>query len=192
MTCQTCKSERIMNINAKCSDSCSAQIQNTSVVGYAPRDLNIGGGDYIRFRFCLECGQIQGKWPVVSELEKKQEKIVYDYLPVGVDEVLVGNVDTNGTCLQGYVCADYAEMEELFGPQTSDGDGYKVDAEWEIGFKIKGLIKVATIYNYKDGPNYNDGTGSHPRTWEKYDWHIGGDAKDVVKYIQTMIDNLRS
>lgn len=32
--------------------------------GYVPTDVGIGGGDYIRFEYCLECGQIQGEFPV--------------------------------------------------------------------------------------------------------------------------------
>ncbi len=32
--------------------------------GYVPYDLNIGGGDYIEFKYCLDCGQIQGTFPI--------------------------------------------------------------------------------------------------------------------------------
>ena len=32
-------------------------------IGYVPSSLNIGGGDYVEFKYCLSCGQIQGKWP---------------------------------------------------------------------------------------------------------------------------------
>jgi hypothetical protein len=27
--------------------------------GYVPRDLGIGGGDYVKLSYCLDCGQIQ-------------------------------------------------------------------------------------------------------------------------------------
>jgi hypothetical protein len=29
-----------------------------------PRDLGIGGEDDVHFLYCLDCGQIQGKFPV--------------------------------------------------------------------------------------------------------------------------------
>lgn len=32
-------------------------------VDYVPSDLNIGGGDYLSFDVCLDCGQMQGEWP---------------------------------------------------------------------------------------------------------------------------------
>lgn len=39
--------------------------------GYVPSDMGIGGGDYIEFEWCLDCGQIQGTFPrLMTELEK--------------------------------------------------------------------------------------------------------------------------
>ncbi len=32
--------------------------------GYVPRDLGIGGGDALHFRYCVDCGQIRGAFPV--------------------------------------------------------------------------------------------------------------------------------
>jgi hypothetical protein len=29
-----------------------------------PRDLGIGGGDDVQLTYCLDCGQIQGKFPL--------------------------------------------------------------------------------------------------------------------------------
>jgi hypothetical protein len=34
-----------------------------STDGYVPSGLGIGGGDYIDFKLCLNCGQIQDTWP---------------------------------------------------------------------------------------------------------------------------------
>jgi hypothetical protein len=78
----------------------------------------------------------------------------------------------NGTSLQGYADADYATLVEVFGKEHSDGDGYKVDAEWDLQFS-NGV--VATIYNYKDGVNYcgEDGLLVEDIT----DWHIGGKSR---------------
>lgn len=63
MTCQRCGSERIMSLTAKCSDLCSVQINGAEDRGYVPGGLGIGGGDYVEFSLCLECGQIQGEFP---------------------------------------------------------------------------------------------------------------------------------
>lgn len=70
MTCSRCSSARIVQISAKCSDLCYVQIGNRARDGYVPEDLGLGGGDYLRFNSCLDCGQIQGTFPLpVAELE---------------------------------------------------------------------------------------------------------------------------
>lgn len=65
--CITCESNRIANIGGKCSDLGSASItidKFTYDSDYIPTDMNIAGGDYIEFNVCLDCGQIQGVWPL--------------------------------------------------------------------------------------------------------------------------------
>lgn len=66
MSCQRCKSERTAEVSAKCSDMFSAALKpgQKQIEGYVPSDLGIGGGDYVEFRFCLDCGQIQGTFPL--------------------------------------------------------------------------------------------------------------------------------
>ena len=74
MKCQKCSSERVANISGKTSDMCYVCIKEIESNGYVPCDMNIGGGDYIEFHFCLECGQIQGQWPLPkTELEEPPE-----------------------------------------------------------------------------------------------------------------------
>lgn len=42
--------------------------------GYVPGDLGIGGGDDMEFDLCLDCGQLQGTWPMpVAWLESVPE-----------------------------------------------------------------------------------------------------------------------
>jgi len=62
--------------------------------------------------------------------------------------------------------ATYSEIVELFG-EPFEGDGYKVDAEWNVIVNNK----RCTIYNYKTGINYNGIEGT-PTELIK-DWHIG-------------------
>jgi len=63
-TCQNCKSERVLEVSAKCSDTCSASFNGVEHQGYVPESLGIDDGeDYVYFKVCLECGQMQGVWP---------------------------------------------------------------------------------------------------------------------------------
>jgi hypothetical protein len=66
-TCKRCESNRILSICGKCSDCCSAHYQDREHDGYVPSIDVIGGGDYVEFDLCLECGQHQGKFPVSQE-----------------------------------------------------------------------------------------------------------------------------
>jgi hypothetical protein len=85
------------------------------------------------------------------------------------------NASRGGTSLMGYLDISYAELVEKLGEPHDDGDGYKVDAEWSFDTPDG----VATIYNYKSGPNYN-GAGSVAAI---RDWHIGGNSTAVVQHI---------
>lgn len=64
MACQLCKSERILNVNGKCSDLCDLYYNNRMHQGYVPADLGIGEGDYLQFLLCMNCGQLQGTFPI--------------------------------------------------------------------------------------------------------------------------------
>ena len=65
MACQKCKSEKTASVVAKCSDMCNFETTEYEKNGYVPEGFGIGGGDYINFEYCLDCGQIQGKFPIV-------------------------------------------------------------------------------------------------------------------------------
>jgi hypothetical protein len=62
-----CGSERILNANGKVSDMCDLQFQGRYKDGYVPSGLNIGSGDYLEVSFCLDCGKVQGNFPVTDE-----------------------------------------------------------------------------------------------------------------------------
>jgi hypothetical protein len=74
----------------------------------------------------------------------------------------------------------YQELVDIFGPPHCDGDGYKVDAEWQL--YVNGI--GCTIYNYKTGPNYNDGEGE---VADIRDWHIGGEDDRVALDVKRII-----
>lgn len=65
--CDKCGSNRIFGVSAKCSDCCISVFGDKEKDGYAPSELNIGGGDYVQVDFCLQCGKIQGQFPVSKE-----------------------------------------------------------------------------------------------------------------------------
>lgn len=85
----------------------------------------------------------------------------------------------SGSSLRGYIDISYDELVAKLGPPDSNGDGYKVDAEWmresESGVAF-------TIYNYKDGPNYTGG-GSVQMIRE---WHIGGFGPEAVEVVRQL------
>lgn len=82
MNCQRCNSERVLEGGGKSSDMNEFWVGDQAVYSdgstridrkphvayYVPGGLNIGGGDYYDIRVCLDCGQMQGEWPVPPEL----------------------------------------------------------------------------------------------------------------------------
>jgi hypothetical protein len=88
----------------------------------------------------------------------------------------------NGTSLQGYITADYAVLKKVFG-KPNEGDGYKVDAEWDVVFS-DGV--VATIYNYKDGKNYNGARGLNKT--QITNWHVGGRSARAVANVEDVLE----
>jgi hypothetical protein len=88
------------------------------------------------------------------------------------------HINCNMTCLQGYIVASYDRLVELFGEPT-EGDGYKVDAEWLVEFEDG---TVATIYNWKNGINYCGFDEGYP-VEVITDWHVGGHAFQAVRLV---------
>jgi len=76
MNCK-CGSDRIMSISGKTSDMFSCAYKNIEYNGYVPEGIAIGDGgygDYIQFEYCLECGLIQGKFPISDKKVKNTLK----------------------------------------------------------------------------------------------------------------------
>lgn len=67
MSCQKCNSERILSVSGKCSDMSVVQYKDMEHIGYVPDNLNIGSGDYLEFDVCLDCGYMQGDFPIDDE-----------------------------------------------------------------------------------------------------------------------------
>lgn len=81
MKCDKCSSDKILSAFGKCNDCANVEIKSIgySEEGYLPQGLGIGGGDYIEFRMCLDCGKVQGSFPIdISSL--KEEELSEDEL----------------------------------------------------------------------------------------------------------------
>lgn len=79
MTCQRCDSDRIINAQAKCSDMFSASFGSEDYNGYVPDNIGVGSGDYMYLKYCADCGQIQGTWPLPSDLTLNEEEEDEEY-----------------------------------------------------------------------------------------------------------------
>ena len=90
---------------------------------------------------------------------------------------------TNMSHLQGHIHVPYNDLVKTFGDPGIGVD--KTDAEWRIKFKDG---TIATIYNYKDGYNYNGPAGLPVERIK--DWHIGGFEQTAVERVVRVIADL--
>ena len=95
----------------------------------------------------------------------------------------MNKINTDGTSLQGKFDMPYAKLVKIIGEPNGQSDGYKTDVEWI--FEHDGVI--ATIYNWKDGPNYTRSGCIEDLT----DWHIGGHDQRAVGLINVINNLLR-
>ena len=84
-----------------------------------------------------------------------------------------GNI---GTSLMGYITISYSVLVEKLGEPNVGS--YKTDAEWVVEFDNG---DIATVYNYKDGKNYNGAGGLE--TIDITEWHIGGSNQNVRRWL---------
>ena len=68
--CQSCgRTERIAFVSGKVDDGCCFESNELFKPSYyVPVNMGIGGGSYIEFKYCLDCGQIQGEFPIPIQL----------------------------------------------------------------------------------------------------------------------------
>jgi|TARA_R100000655_G_C2968050_1_gene189919 hypothetical protein len=93
------------------------------------------------------------------------------------------DINTDGTSFHGNaIRLPYLTLVDLLG-EPSDSDGYKVDAEWLFRDKTGA---VATLYNWKNGPNYT-GQG---RVEDIKHWHIGGheSSQSLITVMRALVE----
>ena len=95
-------------------------------------------------------------------------------------------ININGTSRQGYIDCTYNQLTRLFGePDPGQlNNGYKVDWEWMLTF-ADGTI--ATIYNWKNGPNYCGEDGLTETQIHK--WHVGGFTPQALWNIESTLQS---
>ena len=113
--------------------------------------------------------------PVVQSSDTQQSVASCSFVPLTPARFV-------STWLQGYVEINYDTLVEVFGPQHNNGDGYKVDAEWDLMFSDG---TIATIYNWKNGKNYDEDDGLEVS--EITEWHVGGISKLALTRVQEAI-----
>jgi len=60
-----CENQKISSVMAKCNDMCNIRYSDgTEDNGYVPYEINIGGGDYVSFSYCMSCGRMEGNFPI--------------------------------------------------------------------------------------------------------------------------------
>ena len=70
MGCDKCKSRRIMSVYVQGRDTHNLTYDWNEHSGYMPEALTQLYGNYgdaIEFKLCLECGKIQGDFPITEE-----------------------------------------------------------------------------------------------------------------------------
>jgi hypothetical protein len=62
--CQTCGGTRLARVYGHCSDMCTVDLAGRNRHGYVPDDMGVGGGDAVQIVYCLDCGQLRGRFPI--------------------------------------------------------------------------------------------------------------------------------
>lgn len=84
------------------------------------------------------------------------------------------DINAVGTWGRGRIETTYARLVEVFGEPFHDTCGHKVDWEWTIEFTDDDETIIATIYNWKNGPNYCGDEGEH--CTDITEWNVGGSS----------------
>ena len=81
-SCQRCNSVRLVSITASDSEEIQIEYRGTECEKYAPDGIGIADCDALEFTYCVNCGQIQGIFPVsdddVREAMKEHEDTIDD------------------------------------------------------------------------------------------------------------------
>ncbi len=67
--CDKCESDRLLTVYVQGRDTHSLEYQGKDYQGYMEEGLGLRGnyGDAIQFKLCLDCGKVQGKFPIPEQ-----------------------------------------------------------------------------------------------------------------------------
>jgi hypothetical protein len=76
MGCQRCNSKRLFKIDGKSSDRNIVEYDGKVLVNcYVPTDAGLGSdSDCIIITYCLDCGQLQGEFPIHPDIYDEDEE----------------------------------------------------------------------------------------------------------------------
>lgn len=68
MPCTNCGSDRMVAVNAKCSDCFFGTFKDYNYDGYPPTGVGLGDDSKcLEFEYCLDCGKIEGEFPIKED-----------------------------------------------------------------------------------------------------------------------------
>lgn len=69
--CQQCKSARVATMRAHTDNQCQWKGDGYNHSGDLPESVGLGKRNIIKFAYCLDCGQLQGDFPISMEPARK-------------------------------------------------------------------------------------------------------------------------
>jgi len=79
LKCDSCESERVATVEGDITNGFRLTIKEENFTEYVPRDIGFGiDGNYMKFKYCLNCGKIQGIFPVSDPDSENQDEGDYE------------------------------------------------------------------------------------------------------------------
>ena len=80
--CQTCKSKNVAYAYFSLGSHFSLSMLGDVYQGELPMNINLGEGRNIKFKICMDCGQVQGEWPIKKSISdmRKEDKVTDDII----------------------------------------------------------------------------------------------------------------
>lgn len=159
MRCDNCGNKRIVELFSHAKDMHTIRYRNFERRGYLPDGFGIGRGDDTEIDYCLECGKIQGSFPITDESieeaineDRFDDEELFEFadtpLPLILEEapdpeVLEGLVTRYGKLHTQYEedaeAMSEDEWREYKDIRNALEDGKVSDAVWNA-FTVRGFI----------------------------------------------------
>lgn len=144
MSCDKCGSKRVAHLYAHSKDCSDFVCETDGIMSentYFPDIPNICDGDDVQMNICLECGKVQGKFPVVIE---KQEGVLLRGEIVNACKLGIIEADQNGDEERADKLDDIVRVLTGNG-RLADFPSFEI---WEIPEMIPHEELIAEIFNF--------------------------------------------